>query len=229
MRDKLENFLEKIKREGKFSTINNPLIYIVDRKKEQQGDVEILKEVDSSINGLSLINDTTLNVYYYVFKDNSFRHEIYNKEICVAFSKGNKYRQCECILFPYKKIESPNWILLVELKYALDFNAASRKDDAYPQHMIEQIIQTAEYLRRHDVIPVDSAIHAILSFPNVIENFNSTLFEGDIFIEDESKIDIRKSPTNNIMNRTQIAMKYKIIIHAQNTATIKSGKRLKFT
>lgn len=230
MKDRLISFFNRIDRAGKYGTTNSSLVYIVDRKEEQQGSIEILDEDDRSINGLLLKNDPQISLFYYAFEENSFRLERYNKNgIFLTFAKGNQYRQCECVLFPDVEEDHNDWLMLIELKYVLDYSAASRKNSSYPQQMIEQIIQTTEYLRRHNVISINKKIHAVLSFPNVIEDFNSTLFEGDIFIEDESKIDIRKSPTSNVMNRTQIAIKYNVHIRAQNEATIKSASRLKFT
>lgn len=230
MRSKIETFFKDIKREGKCGITDNSLIYIIDRKEEQQGSIEILDKEDYTIKGLRLHNDPQLDVYYYAFEENSFKHERYDtKGVLTAFAKGERYRQCECILFPSEERASDCWVLLIELKYAENYNAASKTENAYPQNMIAQIIHTTEYLRRHELIPADVTVQAILSFPNVIRDFNSTLFQGDIFIEDESEIDIRKSPTSNVMNRTQIAVKYKIVIRAQNEATIKSTQRLKFT
>lgn len=229
MKNKIETFFKEREREGVSGVIESPLIYIVDRKKEQQGDVEILDKVDKTIKGVLINNEPQLKVYYYIFKDNSFRIERYNeKGKFLTFSAGSQYQQCECILFPNETDNPEHWILLIELKYAKNYAAASRENGAYPQKMIEQIIQTTQYLRRHNIIPAKKTVFAIVSFPNVIENFNSTLFEGNIFIENESKIDVRKPHTNNRMNRTQIATKYNIVIQARNEATIKSAKRLQF-
>ena len=229
MKNKLDTFFNTKK--GEFNLTSSPIIYVIDRKNEQKGDVEILDKIDETINGLLLINEPSLEVFYYIFKENSLLHEIYNgKGDFVAFSKGDRYRQCECVLFPNEEDGDINcWISLIELKYAQDYKAASNKENNYPQNMIEQIIQTSEYLRRHEIVPRNKTIHAILSFPNVINDYNSTLFEGDIFVEDESKIDVSKASSSNVMNRTQIADKYKIVIRAQNKAMIKSIGRLKFT
>jgi hypothetical protein len=131
-------------------------------------------------------------------------------------------------LFPDEVNTANSWTLLVETKYAKDYHAARETKNNYPHSMVEQIISTSEYLRRHGVIPLDKMVNAIVAFPNIIINFKSTLFKGNIYREDENKIDIRKPSSCKNMSITQVAKKYKVIIQAQNGAIINNREKLAF-
>lgn len=73
--------------------------------------------------------------------------------------------------------------------------------------MVKQIKETVFYFRNKGIIPKDKVVHAIISFPNLMEDFNAWTFP--IQTEDgtwESILDIR--------------IKYGIIIRATNQGNI---------
>lgn len=233
MRNKLkELFKDKEENHAGSGFIHSPEIHIIDKKEEGGGDIVVQRITDYHIKGITLSNKPLLEIFYYIFAEFSFKKEILNAANKITgfqpVESKECYRHCECILFPSQE-EDENWILLVETKYAKDLRAASKSKNNYPHNMIEQIISTSEYLRRHGVIPPDKKIDALVSFPNlIINNYQSTLFKGNIYRENENKIDIRKTSSNNSMSITQIVKKYKIRIKAQNQVAIKDCRKLVF-
>lgn len=229
MQNRIEALFEdKEAAKSRFGTLSSSMIYIIDKKEEENGDIHVQSIPDYNVKAVELRNGGNLNTFYYIFQDYSFKKEILDgKNQIVGFESLNSkkcYRHCECILFPENTKDC--WTLLVETKYAKDYHAAQKNN--YPHSMVEQIVSTSEYLRRHGVIPCNKMVNAIVAFPNLITNFKSTLFKGNIYCEDEKKIDIRKSSTHREMSITQIAKKYKIVILAQNRATINSLTKLEF-
>jgi hypothetical protein len=74
--------------------------------------------------------------------------------------------------------------------------------------MIAQIIETVNYFRKKGIMDVKRRATAIVSFPTLMEEFNSTFFSQG-------------------MTETEILMQYNIMIRATNTARIISTKRIK--
>jgi hypothetical protein len=97
--------------------------------------------------------------------------------------------------------------LFIETKYSTNLENAFRKENDYPNCMINQIIETVKYFRAKGVIAENRRVNAIVSFPNLIDEFNATFFTGELSIE-------------------QILIDYKILIRATNSGIIKSEKRL---
>ncbi len=111
-----------------------------------------------------------------------------------------------------------NWVLAIETKYAKDHTAAFKKSEEdgvpeYPQKMVSQIISTVKYLRDKGILSKEKIVHAIVSFPNLIADFNSELF---------SWVDEEYSTENLIRNNG-------IRIKGCNSAIIISSKRIKLT
>lgn len=227
MKIKLKDFFsDKESPDAITGVINTPMIHVIDKKEEADGCICVQSLSDYNVKGVAIQNEFRLSVYYHIFVEYSFKKELYDSDgELIGFEpieSTNSYRHCECILFPDE--EDKCWVLLIETKYARDHKAASQNN--YPHNMVEQIVSTCEYLRRHGIIPMDKSVDAIVSFPNLITNYESTLFIGDIFYENLNKLDIRKPKTNNPLNLTQIKKRYNIRIKAQNELTIGSKKKL---
>lgn len=79
--------------------------------------------------------------------------------------------------------------------------------------MVGQIKETVKYFRNKDIIPPDKIVYAIISFPNLVEEFSSWVFP--IIRQDgteESILDILQND--------------RIIIRATNNAQIINAKLL---
>jgi hypothetical protein len=233
MQNKIKDFFKDKERGDRFfGNIIGPIIYIHDKKEEENEGISIQTIKDFNVNSVTLHNENNIKVFYYVFQEYSLKKEILDdRNEIIGFELLDSkvcYRHCECILFPSEADADKCWILLVETKYAKDCQAASKKRNDYPHNMIEQIISTSEYLRRHGIIPPNKIVNALVAFPNLIINFKSTLFLGAVYRDNEKKNDIRKSDTSQNMNLTQIAMKYKVRIKPQNSAKVNSQTEIIF-
>lgn len=174
-----------------FSEANN--IYIVDYKDLNIGDVELLEVEPSEIKYVYLENKIPIKIAFDGFKDNA-----------LPISVGNYNSQCECVIFPASDNEN-DWILFIEMKYANNLKAALSEKADYPNSMIEQIIETVNYFRIKEIIEPNRRVNAIVSFPNLIEEFSAYFFRD--------KID-------------ELLLEHKILIRATNSALIKSEKRI---
>ena len=186
-----------------FHEVNYPKIHIVDWKNfDKTKGVEVLNEKPEEISSVCLTNNPELLIIINAFGENAL-------PICT----GEQASQCECIVFP-SIYDEKAWILAIETKYANDESAAFRirkDDDNYPEKMISQIISTVEYFREKNIIEPDRDVHAIISFPNLIADFNSQLFS---FVKEEWSIE------NLLVNK-------RIRIKGCNAANIISTKSLK--
>ena len=182
------------------TTYSNLNLYIADYPKviNNRGVVLFTNE-PNDIKCVHLSNPNQIPVCFDGFKDNALPITIGNHtEQC---------EQCECVIFP-DRCNDTDWVLFVETKYANDRSAAFREIRGYPNKMTTQIIETVNYFREKGIIALDRRVWAIVSFPNLVEEFNSTIFKGDL-----SELDI--------------LLKYKIVIRGTNAATIISEKRIK--
>ncbi len=171
-------------------------IYIVDYKNINGGEVELFCE-EPLERSVFLDNQQPIEIFYDLFLDNA-----------LVIAPGNHSKQCECILFP-TSLNDEDWILFIETKYANDIQAAFNKEADYPNCMIEQIIGCVNFFRDKDIIPKTKKVHAILSFPTLIQDFSeSFLLRSDLTPE-------------------EILENHKIIIRPSNSIQIKSNKRLK--
>ena len=174
---------------------NAPQIYIVDYKNSSGGDVVLLEDEPADIKYVYLENKKSIGVYFDGFKDNA-----------LPITKGEHSKQCECVLFP-QACNDKDWILFIETKYTNDLHSAFDENHDYPNDMVNQIIQTVQYFREKKIIAQNRRVNAIVSFPNLIEAFNSTFFKAELSIED-------------------ILIQHKILVRATNSAIIKSEKRI---
>lgn len=170
-------------------------IYIVDYKNLNNGDVLLLEKDPEEIKCVYLDNGNEIPVYFDGFKDNA-----------LVISKGNHSAQCECIIFPTNCDES-DWVLFIECKYTQDLKSATDVKNGYPQKMISQIIDTVTFFRTKGILHEKKRASAIVAFPNLMEEFNSTFFVGEV-----TELDILKE--------------HNILIRATNSAAIKSPKRI---
>ena len=171
-------------------------LYIADYKNLNGGDVILLENEPNDIKCVHLSNPNQIIVCFDGFKDNA-----------LPITIGHQSQQCECVLFPERCAET-DWVLFVETKYANDRVAAFREESNYPNGMVNQIIECVKYFRNKGIIDPTKKVHAIVSFPNLVEEFNSTIFQGDLSILD-------------------ILLTHRIIIRGTNSAIIISEKRIK--
>ncbi len=209
----LDNIPDKAKDRHKICTVSHPEIHIVDWKDTDRKSgraeirgVEIFDRRPMGIKSVCLFNTPNLEITIDAFDENA-----------LYIKKGHQAEQCECVVAP-ALFSSDNWVLAVETKYAEDYAAAFKKDEdsgvpEYPEKMVSQIISTVDYLRDKGVIAKDKMVHAIVSFPKLISDFNSELFS---WVKEEW------STENLILN-------YKIKIKGCNSANITSSKRIKHT
>lgn len=177
----------------KTSASNN--IYIIDYKHINGGDVEILEAEPEEVKYVHLDNIQPITVLFDGFKDNALPVEV-----------GVFNKQCECVIFP-ETCNDSDWILFIETKYVNSLENAFRENNDYPNCMITQIIETVKYFRIKGIIDTERRVNAIVSFPTLIEEFNSTFFTGTQSIDD-------------------ILSEHNILIRATNSALIKSEKRI---
>ena len=188
MKDRLLRKLPLHRSSIKF--VYNPNLYITDWKDFNNGDIDISGGCRECVKSVHLINKKNIKVYFDGFKENALpkRKGLYNK-------------QCECAVFPINS-DTKEWVLFVETKYANNLRAALNPAYDYPRCMVKQIKETVAYFREYEIISSSKVVNAIVSFPNLIEDFNSWIFQNS----DETELDI--------------LLNYKIIIRGTNTAEI---------
>lgn len=191
MRTKIEAILpQHILKTSKLSNI-----YIVDFKNINGGDVELLEIEPKDVKYVHLKNLQPISIVFDGFKDNA-----------LPLTIGVNNKQCECVIFP-ESCEEKDWILFIETKYVDSLENAFRENNDYPNCMVIQIIETVKYFREKNIIENNRRVNAIVSFPTLIEEFNSTFFTGIQSVDD-------------------ILSEHNILIRATNSAIIKSEKRI---
>lgn len=131
---------------------------------------------------------------------------------------GSHASQCECVIFPADGNDD-DWLLFIETKYS-DSEEIAKKDGVnYPKKMFSQIKSTVNYFRKKGIIENNKRVHAIMSYPKLLEPFDS----WNIPLEDvdEETGDVLQLTTEEILQR------YKIHLRPTNHALIKSSKRIK--
>ena len=191
MRTKIETILpQHILKTSKSSNI-----YIVDFKNINGGDVELLEIEREDVKYVHLKNLQPISIVFDGFKDNA-----------LPVTTGVNNKQCECVIFP-ESCEEKDWILFIETKYVDSLENAFRENNDYPNCMVTQVIETVKYFREKNIIENNRRVNAIVAFPTLIEEFNSTFFTGIQSVDD-------------------ILSNHNILIRATNSAIIKSEKRI---
>ena len=148
-------------------------IHIVDWKKFTSENLKVHDRVPVNpntgklIHSVCLRNDSAMSILVDAFGENALQ-----------YSKKKKARQCECVIYPNNYTDT-DWVLFVEMKYAENEIAAFRKENDYPNNMIEQIKQTVQFFKDKCILPQEKEVYAIVSFPNLLSAFNSTIFSID--------------------------------------------------
>ena len=179
-------------------TIDEPHLYIVDWKDYKNGKVEISGIEKPDIKAVHLINENRIEIFFDGFPENA-----------LPITKKRRSKQCECVIFPNNSNQE-EWVLFIETKYAQNLSIAQNKRINYPYQMVQQIKATVAYFRMKKIIATDKIVHAIISFPNLIDNFNSWTFPIIHEGQEESVLDILQND--------------KIIIRATNKAQIQDEK-----
>lgn len=177
-------------------------IYIVDYKNINKGKVCLLENEPSDIKTVYIENKNEISVLFDGFEENA-----------LPIRKGTYNRQCECVIFP-EVCNNDDWVLFIETKYANNLKNAFCEEYDYPHCAVKQIIETVEFFRSKGILENGRRTTAIVSFPNLIKEFNSTFFP--VRIDDKN------------VSAEDILTEYNILIRATNAAQIKSSKRLKF-
>lgn len=184
-----------------FQESDNAEIHIVDWKDiDNTRGIEVFDAKQEEINSVCLFNENKVKVTIDKFGENAFPTTV-----------GEQSEQCECIAFP-SDTNGKIWVLATETKYANNEEAAFkiRDDQNYPEKMVSQIVSTVDYLRGKNILEKDQHVHAIISFPKLVSDFNSTLFS---FVKEEWSVE-------------NLIVKKKIRIKGCNSAKIISGKRI---
>jgi len=192
----MKNEIEQILPEHILKESKAKKLFIVDYKNYNNGSVSLLKRKPTNIKYVFLNNQAKIPILFDGFKDNA-----------LPIKKGTYSKQCECVIFP-KNDGYRDWVLFIEMKYADSLENAFKMKNNYPYCMLEQIIKTVGYFRTKGILKNDRYVTAIISFPNLIEEFNATFF------------DYTNSSPENILN------KYKILVYPTNSATIVNNKRI---
>ena len=138
--------------------------YIADYKNFNNGNVELQTEKPKEVSSVWVKNSANVNIEFCGLLDNAL------------FAKGGKqYEQCECILTPYS-FSLSNFILFIEIKNTDTIEKALRH---YPDKMLNQIIETVEFFRENEIIDRNKRVHAVVSFPDLLENFSAQFFPKD--------------------------------------------------
>ena len=178
-------------------------IYIVDYKFiKKNGTACLLETEPQDLKAVHLKNENSVPVFFDGFEENA-----------LVLQKGYHSRQCECVIFP-EACNDTDWVLFIETKYANNVKNAFREENDYPYCMIKQILETVDFFRSKGILDAGKRATAIVSFPNLIEEFNSTFFPVCI--------------NNKEVSAEDILLEYKILIRATNHAIITSPKRLRF-
>lgn len=195
MIEKLKYTFRRIAPRHEYSQSDAPKLYVTDWAGIDNKEVELSDSPSLIRKSVSLENKNRIPIFFDGFKRNA-----------LPITKSITSPQCECVLFPVYNTQD-TWILFIETKYAADRERALKKEAGYPTKMVKQIKETVFYFRNKEIIPKDKVVHAIISFPNLMEDFNAWTFP--IQAEDgtwESILDIR--------------IKYGIIIRATNQGNI---------
>ncbi len=185
-----------------FQEAGNAEIHIVDWKDiDNTRGVEVFDAKCEEINSVCLFNENKVKVTIDKFGENAFPTTV-----------GEQSEQCECIVFP-SDTKGKIWVLAIETKYANNEETAFkiRDDQNYPEKMVSQIVSTVDYLREKKILEKDQYVHAIISFPKLVSDFNSTLFS---FVKEEWSVE-------------NLIVKKKIRIKGCNSAKIISEKRIR--
>lgn len=181
----------------KNGTLASEQIFIIDYKKINGGEVEVL-DVKPKFECVEILNNSKIEIYYVAFKENALK----------VNTPDGQVKQCECVLFP-TSLNADDWVLFVETKYTSNLKTALDEGIDYPNTMINQIISTVKYFRDNEILPIDKKVYAIVSFPKLIDSFSEAFF------------------TRSDLTREEIILNHKILLKPTNNGEIKSAKRIK--
>lgn len=178
-----------------FEQVDSEELFIVDLKPIRLGKDVVILNAAPSYAHIYISNPRNVPLYFDGFPDNAFQ-----------IAPGSYSKQCECVLFP-QTCEEEDWLLFAETKYAENLEKAFDEVADYPNGMIAQIIDTVNFLRGNGTLPADKRVHALVSFPRLIEDFDAFFFTST-----PSVIDILSH--------------HNVIIRASNKATIRSNRKI---
>lgn len=174
---------------------SNCKLFIADYKSLNGGNVNVFDSEPNDIKCIKILNPRKILVCFDGFQENALPLDI-----------GTQSQQCEGVLFP-DRVNDNDWVLFVETKYSNSVEAALDETRGYPNKAINQIKETVKYFRDKGIIARDKKVSAIISFPVLMEEFNSTILTSDKIME--------------------VLLNDKIIIRGTNIGTIISEKRIK--
>jgi hypothetical protein len=169
----------------------------VDYKNYNKGPVSLLENKPKDIKYVFLNNQAEVSIWFDGFGENA-----------LPIEKGTCSKQCECVIFP-ESDGHRDWVLFIEMKYADSLENAFSEEYDYPYCTVEQILETVKYFRTKGILGDNRRVTAIISFPNLIEEFNGFFFDYTDYTPES------------------ILAEHKILLYPTNSATIVNNKRIK--
>lgn len=186
--------------EDKIQTTASDAIYIVDyTNQDRTKGVELFEEKPDDIESVYLANSNEIPIYFDPFGESALPIE----------SESGQSSMCEGVMWAKPIEDRDYWILFIEMKYSNNWANAFREENDYPRSTVKQILSTVSYFREKEIIPQHKRVHAMISFPKLVQEFNSFFFDM-----------LEETPL-------QILIEHKVKLRATNTAEIRSEKRIK--
>ncbi len=128
-------------------------------------------------------------------------------ESALNYTRKHRAKQCECVLYPCGA-DREEWLLFIETKYANTIFAATNPKNKYPETAIEQIKQTVDFFRTKGFIGIDKVVNAIISFPNLAEQFEGFILDMETVMDmrRDNKIIIRATNYARVINDKEIEL-----------------------
>lgn len=185
-------------------TVSGHPLYIVDWSADEGAPsdaVEVFPSPPAGLRAVRVDNERGVELLFDGFGKNA-----------LPFTRSTYSKQCECVLFPVG-CDREEWVLFVETKYARDLAAAQKPEANYPCRMVEQIKATVAYFRSRGILAADKVVRAIVSFPNLVQEFDSWVFPV-------------RHPDGTLETVMDILRNDRILIRATNRVTIRSDRDL---
>lgn len=156
---------------SEFGTTSAPQIYVADfsKRTNKARGVEIHeimpKDQNSDTTNMDccvLLNGSTLQIDYNVFKDNQFKNE-----------EDEDMKHGECCLFPNTN-DDKTWILFIEIK-----DCKGSRIFKYKQDVKDKLILNVSEFRKHGII-TNQIVYGVVAFPRKKTAFNEMIVSDPI-------------------------------------------------
>lgn len=199
MKNRILQCVGKQDRQHHFITTQQPILYIIDWKQTNGGNIQLHNQPQTYknrlIHGIAINNPIPLEIISDLLDDNA-----------LPIAKGRYSQQCESILFPSSN-QQTDWLLLIELKY-VDPNKPILKD--HINKALSQLINTAHFLKTNSIIPSNKTIYGTITFPTQeLESYRGwimTIFDATKYLDDYGIL-IGITDTVDIIGPTSLLIK----------------------